>query len=255
METAKLIHDWLEKIQHPRVSQTQPPTKRQKIDCRTWRLPSPAPSGDSSKHLFPALQMDPHTPNKRRLDDEDNEATPRPNKTASNSSRSSFNIRLAPSDSSQSQRSGRSSPVKNFPINGMDGHCIGARTMDPDQFGFPLALEDLMREMSEIGSKNGIVPEYLESEIRKPSQKQRSLKWLTKSAYTPSENFGLKRNNPLPADRLLANVENLTLFGRRCYELQLDEAGWNNEVHIPILQAVFRGDLWPDQAIVDYFPW
>jgi hypothetical protein len=127
--------------------------------------------------------------------------------------------------------------------------------MDPDQFGFPLALEDLMRQMSEIGSKNGIVPEYLESEIRKPSQKQRSLKWLTKSAYTPSENFGLNRNNPLPADRFLANVENLTLFGRRCYELQLDEAGWNNEVHTPILQAVFRSDLWPDQAIVDYFPW
>ncbi|KAF5264448.1 hypothetical protein FOXYS1_4770 [Fusarium oxysporum] len=256
----EFIETWLEKIPQPQKHSpidTQRPAKRQKLNRTRWRLPSPERSVSSSDlDQLPqdtTSEMDPQTPNKRRLVDD--EATPRPNKAPSNSSRSSFNkdgISFPPSDSSQ--RSGRSSPVKTFPIVGLDGHYIDARTLDPDQFGFPSALEDILRDINDIGSKIGIVPEYLKPEIQKPSQQYKSLKWLNKSAYISSQDFGLDSDNLIPADRFLSTVENLRLFARRCFELGLDEAGWNNEVHTPILQAVFRGDLWPENAIVDYFP-
>lgn len=79
---------------------------------------------------------------------------PSPNKSTASS---------IPGLSSQSsQRSGRSSSIQNFPIQGIGTHSLTSRTLNPNQRDMPPALLDLLGEMEDIGMCYGVIPSYLE---------------------------------------------------------------------------------------------
>lgn len=166
----KAIEQWLEQIcssEAPLLfdspcewTDADRPTKKRKTN-KQFQLPSPAQSAGSSTAARQRDNdgiMDPETPRKRKPEDETPEDdTPRPNKAASTTS-SAF--KDAPSLSS-SQRSGRSSPVKTFPIYGEENHCISCQPLNPNQLDMPPALADLLREFMDIGEVYGVIPNYL----------------------------------------------------------------------------------------------
>ncbi|KAG7429101.1 hypothetical protein BFJ63_vAg17353 [Fusarium oxysporum f. sp. narcissi] len=209
--------------------------------------------------------MDPTTPQQKRKTTHDAidvdglgdpGSTPRPGKAASAGpgSTASSLMRDAPSLMSQSdasQKSGRSSPVKTFPITGMDGHIIYYKPLDPNDHDFPPKLEDLLYDINKINGQIGIIPESLKPEIERPEQPDRTLKWLHQHAYASDEKFGLASGSPTTTAQYLSRVGNLVRFAKRAHELGFDEISWNNEVHTPTLQFAFCGDQWPDNALID----
>ncbi|KAF6527919.1 hypothetical protein HZS61_008221 [Fusarium oxysporum f. sp. conglutinans] len=215
--------------------------------------------------------MDPATPatpvNKRKTPHnaididglgEDTEITPRPGKapSAGPGSTASSVMRDAPSLTSQSdtsQKSGRSSPVKTFPIIGMEGHVIYSKPLDPDDHALPPELVDLLCDLDTINDKAGIIPKSLKAEIERQDQPDMTLKWIRRSShiYAPDDEFGLIPGCLITAKNHLSRVKMLVEFAKRARELGFDETMWNNEVHTPTLQFAFRGDQWLDHALVD----
>ncbi|GKU10526.1 unnamed protein product, partial [Fusarium langsethiae] len=253
----------LEEIPQPKVPAigTERSAKRRKLDSATFSLPSPERSVASSDpgqgRQYSDPRMNPETPQKRKSVDQtvDNDDTPRPNKVPSTPTGSAI-MRDAPSMSASdsSQRSGRSSPSRTFPFTGIDGHYLNSMTLDPNHDGFPSGLEELLQTMDDIMEKRDIVPEYLKSEIEKPTQTDKTLRRLRSYAYTSSSDFGLDSDDLIPANRFLSTVIGLSKFAGQCQDDSYDETGWNHLVHTPILQTVFRGGQWPSNALIDFAP-
>ncbi|RSL92416.1 hypothetical protein CEP52_013833 [Fusarium oligoseptatum] len=235
----------------------QPPAKKRKIHYRSIHLPSPdrstASSTDNTKPFSRASvagRMTPETPGKRKageivtIDDE----TPRPTKIASNAS-------SIPDLSSQSsQRSGRSSPVKNFPIQGIGTHSLTCRTLNPNQRDMPPALLTLLGEIADIEMCWGFIPAYLQPEIAKRSQSDRSLQRLRPFAYIPSDDSSVEPQDPASAPGLLSAVESIVDQAGRCQTLGFDETGWNHLVHSPLLHAALNEKWWPGNSLTEYSP-
>ncbi|KAK2468891.1 hypothetical protein H9L39_19483 [Fusarium oxysporum f. sp. albedinis] len=259
----EFVEKWLEQIPQPKVPaiETERSAKRRKLDSTTFSLPSPersvASSDPGQDRQYSAPRMNPETPLKRKSVDQtvDNDDTPRPNKVSSTPTGSSI-MRDAPSMSASdtSQRSGRSSPSRTFPFTGIDGHYLNSMTLDPNHDGFPSGLEELLQNMDDIMGKRDIVPEYLKSEIEKPTQTDKTLRRLRSYAYTSSSDFGLDSDDLIPANRFLSTVISLSKFAGQCQDDSYDETGWNHLVHTPILQTVFRGGQWPGNALIDFAP-
>ncbi|RSL45049.1 hypothetical protein CEP54_014439 [Fusarium duplospermum] len=194
--------------------------------------------------------MTPETPGKRKagdivtVDDE----TPRPTKIASNAS-------SIPDLSSQSsQRSGRSSPVKNFPIQGIGTHSLTCRTLNPNQRDMPPALLTLLGEIADIEMCWGFIPAYLQPEIGKRSHSDRSLQRLRPFAYIPSDDSSVEPQDPASAPGLLSAVESIVDQAGRCQTLGFDETGWNHLVHTPLLHAALNKEWWPGDSLTEYSP-
>ncbi|GKU10898.1 unnamed protein product [Fusarium langsethiae] len=259
----EFVEKWLEEIPQPKVPAigTERSAKRRKLDSTTFSLPSPERSVASSDpgqgRQYSDPRMNPETPQKRKSVDQtvDNDDTPRPNKVPSTPTGSAI-MRDAPSMSASdsSQRSGRSSPSRTFPFTGIDGHYLNSMTLDPNHDGFPSGLEELLQTMDDIMEKRDIVPEYLKSEIEKPTQTDKTLRRLRSYAYTSSSDFGLDSDDLIPANRFLSTVIGLSKFAGQCQDDSYDETGWNHLVHTPILQTVFRGGQWPSNALIDFAP-
>ncbi|GKU11587.1 unnamed protein product, partial [Fusarium langsethiae] len=271
MNTVDSVRKWLDRLPKPPSPPTnaERPAKRQKLDGARFQLPSPAQSVTSSQQYRHSeesnLRMNPTTPQQKRKTTHDAidvdglgdpDLTPRPGKatSAGPGSTASSLMRDAPSlppQSDTSQKSGRSSPVKTFPITGMDGHIIHYKPLDPNDHDFPPELEDLLHDLNTINGQTGIIPTSLKPVIERPGQPDRTLKWLYQHAYAPDDKFGLVPDSPTTATQYLTRVENLVRFAKRAHQLGFDEISWNNEVHTPTLQFAFCGDQWPDDALVD----
>ncbi|KAF5023713.1 hypothetical protein F66182_4217 [Fusarium sp. NRRL 66182] len=251
------IQEWLAQIPHVQITsaEVERPAKKRKRDDSRHQLPSPEPSAANSDH---SSKMSLETPRKRQLVDQavDNHETPRPKKAPSIAGSGSI-LRDAPSLSSQSdtsQRSGRSSPIKVFPIHGMDNHLLTAKSLDANQQGLPSELKHLLRDMKDIREVYGIIPESFKVEIENLPQPDQDLQYLRSYAYTSSSDFDLDPSDPKAAARLLTTFKQVVLSARECHERQNDETGWNHLVHTSLLHTVFRGSRWPENAIVDYLP-
>lgn len=162
------IEDWLAQISPTfalRAEKTQP-NKKRKLDQSSVYLPSPTSS--MSDHPTEAhYGSDPvsaasfgsqSTPLKRKIAPRavDKDKTPKARKLPSI-------IDNAPSLSSQSdsQASGRSSPVRQFPIMGRDGYFIDCQTLNPNQTEIPAELTELLLDVQDISSGFGIIPHFL----------------------------------------------------------------------------------------------
>ncbi|RSL83731.1 hypothetical protein CEP52_016644 [Fusarium oligoseptatum] len=217
------VNRWLEDLsqshdQSP-IDEGQRPAKKRKIHNPSNHLPSPvrstASSADDTKPFIRASvtrRMTPETPGKRKAGDiaTIDDDPPRPTKIASNAG-------SIPDLSSQSsQRSGRSSPVKNFPIQGIGTHSLTSRTLNPNQRDMPPALLALLRDIDDIGM-----------------------------CYQPQD--------PASASGLLSAAESIVDQAGRCQTLGFDETGWNHLVHTPLLHAVFNKS-WSGDSLIEYSP-
>ncbi|RSL95654.1 hypothetical protein CEP52_011926 [Fusarium oligoseptatum] len=239
-------------------------TKRRKIS----HLISPSPSSDGSKAWIQVSmdQNNPGTPDnssKRKElhpDDQQNDEpfdaneTPRPAKAAS----SSAIFKNTPSLSSQSnasQTSGRSSPTRAFPVQGYNNsHRLDSVTMDPDNRDMPSDLANLLDDMYDFSTARCIIPDILKSEIGKQSVDDRSLRRLRNDAYYSLATDDLPLMDMASASRLMLTVRKLVKRAGQCHHLQYDEAGWNNLVHTPLLDAVFNDGDPNETQLVDFSP-
>ncbi|KAH7136971.1 hypothetical protein B0J13DRAFT_560317 [Dactylonectria estremocensis] len=232
-------------------------TKRRKISHLISPSQSSNGSGSRTGAQIPMNPSHPGTPesrSKRKLSDQatdqpvDINATPRPSKAASGNSV----FRSAPSLSSQSnsQASGRSSPTRAFPVHGYNNHRIESVTMDPDNKQMPSSLADLLNDMYDFSEGRDIIPDVLKDDIVKRSASEWSLRRVRGDAYYQVKT-GL---SPADASRLMLTARKLVKRAGQCHHLQYDEAGWNNLVHTPLLDAVLN-DKDPSQTqTVDFSP-
>ncbi|KAJ4315905.1 hypothetical protein N0V84_008111 [Fusarium piperis] len=260
-ELSTVVNRWLEGLpqlnDQSLIDEPQPPAKKRKIHNPSDHLPSPvrstASSADYRKPFIRASvtgRMTPETPGKRKAGDiaTVNDDTPRPTKIASNAS-------SIPDLSSQSsQRSGRSSPVKNFPIRGIGTHSLTSRTLNPNQRDMPPALLALLRDIEDIGMCCDFIPAYLQPEIERRSHSDRSLQRLRPFAYIPLDDSSPEPQDPASAPGLLSAAESIVDQAGRCQTLGFDETGWNHLVHTPLLHAVFNNSWWSGDSLIEYSP-
>ncbi|KAI8710586.1 hypothetical protein NCS52_01558900 [Fusarium sp. LHS14.1] len=254
------VNRWLEDLsqsndQSP-IDEAQRPAKKRKIHNPSNHLPSPvrstASSADDTKPSIRASvtrKMTPETPGKRKAGDiaTINDDTPRPTKIASNAG-------SIPDLSSQSsQRSGRSSPVKNFPIQGIGTHSLTSRTLNPNQRDMPPALLALLRDIEDIGMCFRFIPACLQPEVETRSHSDRSLQRLRPFAYIPPDDPSPEPQDPASASGLLSAAESIVEQAGRCQTLGFDETGWNHLVHTPLLHAVFNKS-WSGDSLMEYSP-
>ncbi|KAH7125870.1 hypothetical protein EDB81DRAFT_810084 [Dactylonectria macrodidyma] len=231
-------------------------TKRRKIS----HLISPSQSSNGSRtraqmSMNPSYPGTPENASKRKLSDQasdqpvDINATPRPSKAASSNSV----FRSAPSLSSQSnsQVSGRSSPTRAFPVHGYNDHRLDSVTMDPDNKHMPSSLANLLNDMYDFSTERDIIPDVLKDDIVKRSASDWSLRRLRGDAYYESAKTGL---SPADASRLMLTARKLVKRAGQCHHLQYDEAGWNNLVHTPLLDAVLNDKDPSQNQPVDFSP-
>ncbi|KAI8716056.1 hypothetical protein NCS52_00898200 [Fusarium sp. LHS14.1] len=239
-------------------------TKRRKIS----HLISPSHSSNASKARIQA-SMDPNNPgtpensSKRKelhpddqRDDEpfDVNETPRPTKAASSSAIFKNTPSLS-SHSNASQTSGRSSPTRAFPIQGYNNnHRLDSVTMDPDNRDMPSDLANLLDDMYDFSTARSIIPDILKSEIGKQSAGDRSLRRLRNDAYYNLATDSTPPMDMASASRLMLTARKLTKRAGQCHHLQYDEAGWNNLVHTPLLDAVFNDGDPNENQLVDFSP-
>ncbi|KAL6366252.1 hypothetical protein LRP88_00097 [Fusarium phalaenopsidis] len=211
--------------------------------------------------------MTPETPEKRKAGDlaTVDDDTPRPTKIASNAGS------ILDLSSQSSQRSGRSSPVKNFPIQGIGTHSLTSRTLNPNQRDMPPALLALLEEIENIGMCYGFIPAYLQvggtstyhglsnakwfiqPEVEKRSHSDRSLQRLRPFAYIPPDDSSLEPQDPASASSLLSAAERIVDQAGRCQTLGFDETGWNHLVHTPLLDAVFNKSWCMNASVIARF--
>ncbi|KAK7408302.1 hypothetical protein QQX98_009504 [Neonectria punicea] len=225
-------------------------TKRRKIGHPI----SPSQSSNQIS-MDPSYLRTPENQSKRKLTDQagdqpvDSNATPRPSKAASSNSV----FRSAPSLSSQSnsQVSGKSSPTKAFPVHGYNNHYLDSVTMDPDNKTMPSALANLLNDMYDFSTERDIIPDVIKDEIVKRSASDRSLRRLRDDAYYQAAETGLSSAD---ASRLMLTARKLVKRAGQCHHLQYDEAGWNNLVHTPLLDAVLNDRDPSESQSVDFSP-
>ncbi|KPM42798.1 hypothetical protein AK830_g3733 [Neonectria ditissima] len=225
-------------------------TKRRKVG----HLISPSRSSNQVS-VDPSQLRTPENQSKRKLAEQardqpvDSNATPRPSKAASSSSV----FKSAPSLSSQSnsQVSGRSSLTNAFPVQGYGNHYLDSVTMDPDNKAMPNDLANLLNDMYDFSTERDIIPDVIKNEIVKRSVSDRSLRRLRGDAYYQAAETGLSSAD---ASRLMLTARKLVKRAGQCHHLQYDEAGWNNLVHTPLLDAVLNDKYPSESQSVDFSP-
>ncbi|KAK7428831.1 hypothetical protein QQZ08_004601 [Neonectria magnoliae] len=123
--------------------------------------------------------------------------------------------------------------------------------MDPDNKDMPIALANLLNDMYDFSTERDIIPDVIKDEIVKRSASDRSLRRLRDDAYYQVAETGLSSAD---ASRLMLTARKLVKRAGQCHHLQYDEAGWNNLVHTPLLDAMLNDkDPFQSQA-VDFSP-
>ncbi|RMJ17569.1 hypothetical protein CDV36_002749 [Fusarium kuroshium] len=127
--------------------------------------------------------------------------------------------------------------------------------MDPDNRDMPSDLANLLDDMYDFSIARCIIPDILKSEIGKQSVDDRSLRRLRNDAYYGLATDGLPPMDMASASRLILTARELVKRAGQCHHLQYDEAGWDNLVHTPLLDAVFNDGDPNETQLVDFSPW
>ncbi|KAM6508174.1 hypothetical protein FALCPG4_018061 [Fusarium falciforme] len=181
---------------------------------------------------------DPETPTRKRqrLDrTTDPELTPRPQHEASNDPMKAPSL----SSSNASGRSRSTSPLKRqflelrLDETGMETKALSVDALEalpnPD-------AASLLRVMRRIGTCKGILPDDRREEILQSHKIKGSDLEDWDSAFKGSSAFaGLPGRIPSPGE-----VDLVREWTTDCIELKHEEAGWNDEVHFRLLEAIFR---------------
>ncbi|KAI8664776.1 hypothetical protein NCS56_00911400 [Fusarium sp. Ph1] len=126
--------------------------------------------------------------------------------------------------------------------------------MDPDNRDMPSDLANLLDDMYDFSTARCMIPDILKSEIGKQSAGDRSLRRLRNDAYYSLATDGTLPMDRASASRLILTARKLTKRAGQCHHLQYDEAGWNNLVHTPLLDAVFNDGDPNENRLVEFSP-
>ncbi|GKU16665.1 hypothetical protein FLAG1_12068 [Fusarium langsethiae] len=197
----------------------------------------------------------PETPKRKAVDDD---PTPRAFKITGSNNSFFEGSQSASSQSNTTNRSGRSSPVKAFPIRGAGGHVIDTRTMNPNAPGIPPDLKVLLKDFQNITMCYNFLPKRLQAGIEAKSVSDESLQLIHSFAYTaPDENVVTGVDDEareMPVYLLLQIIDQIVDKAARCQIRSYDETGWNHLVHTPLMDAVFNNACWPGSPLANYSP-
>ncbi|KAL5611119.1 hypothetical protein FOBRF1_007236 [Fusarium oxysporum] len=182
----------------------------------------------------PSEMSQEQTPKRRRTDDNraaDN--TPRANALSFDLNSDASSLRSGTSSAVSRQ----SSPTKQ--LNRLRLHPKGSdsKPMVIDDEDMPLSLANFVLEMERV-MKSKFVPGHLEPIISEQKRHIRSLLAFDSDVYTPVSEA--QDNSPMETCTF-DDVRRIVAKTKDAAEHNQDEAGWNNQVHTPILEAVVCG--------------
>ncbi|KAG5803827.1 hypothetical protein H9Q71_011594 [Fusarium xylarioides] len=237
----KRILFWLDDIP-PHFPPPAQPISKKRFFSEGGLLPSPPHSPESVAEAMPpvtpvakkrkTLGDVPSLARRERVDDDDEESeqTPRAEPSLSEDRTSQR------TDSTSA--SGASSPTKALRALKYQQDGLDHVKLDVSDETLPASLVELANDMQDIGSGEGVVPEYLKGEI-----KDLGATTTAHGNFKPYRFDEEDKRYPKASHRKLklGDVLQVVSDARDCDEYQADEAYWNNHVHTPLLNIIFRG--------------
>ncbi|KAI0530082.1 hypothetical protein GGR58DRAFT_518758 [Xylaria digitata] len=177
------------------------------------------------------------TPKKRRFDSADDagdlDITPRPGADGS----------VSLSDTGSSIPSGASSPRKQMLDLRLRDPGVEINALDPN--ALPAAARRLVTAMEDIGHRLEILPHALESIIMEDVKARDLARHQWRHSFKPPEEVdGLPGRIPT-----FKEVEKVCRKASECQQYSHEEASWNSQVHLRLLDGIFEG---PDGQCNDF---
>lgn len=164
----------------------------------------------------------------------DTELTPRPLGGSVRSATSTSIPDSAPASiASSALRSRSSSPKKQLMGLRLDDDGLDLRQLDDD--AAPSAATVLLSTLTEIGSGHDILPDDRRGILQSGALRHADVRTWRYSFKPAGDEDMLPGRIPTVEEVVLVRE-----MARWCHDLNHEEAGWNTEVHHPILKAVFR---------------
>ncbi|KAH6961719.1 hypothetical protein BKA56DRAFT_500093 [Ilyonectria sp. MPI-CAGE-AT-0026] len=178
------------------------------------------------------------TPKRRRLNKNvtDTERTPRQGDSVSVTGSEIPSL----TSRSNSVASGQISPTRLADELRQQPKGVLVKTMDVNDEDMPLSLQNFIPDIENIATGLHIVPAYLEPEISRLALTRRSLKRFYPHVYAPTTS---QPDTQTPATDISILVDILRIVDKatECLNCGMDEAGWNNHVHSPLLETALYG--------------
>ncbi|KAF5020435.1 hypothetical protein F66182_7514 [Fusarium sp. NRRL 66182] len=166
---------------------------------------------------------------------EDIHRTPRPGDTGTISVSGSEVLSLP--SCSDSVTSGQVSPTRLAERLRSQPDGLDCLVLDVNNLDLSFALHSFYMNIRAVQMCNRIVPANMQEEINRLSPSRRSLCEFLDNVYDPATSFSSSQK---PNAVFLDNVINITDKAIECSRCKVDEAGWNNHVHTPLLELSFR---------------
>ncbi|RBQ67893.1 hypothetical protein FVER14953_13511 [Fusarium verticillioides] len=187
-------------------------------------MPAATPISKKRKTLGDVPPLAPH----ERVDDDDEESEQTPR------AEPSLSDERASQRTGSTGASGASSPTKALRALKYQDDGLDHVKLDVSDETLPASLVELANDMQDIGNGEGVVPVYLMTLAqRQPAH----------GKFQPYRFDDDDKRYPKTTHRQLklGDVLQVVSDARDCDEYQADEAYWNNHVHTPLLNIIFRG--------------
>lgn len=235
MDVEHTVDSWLRDLPEFAPQPRRGGKRKRQIDEQDQHLASPPVS--ENKAAYDEMTRSDETPKKRRLGRpgaDDVEATPRPNQAVG----SSISLSEAASSSSVSRASSASSPKRQRLALRLHDAGIKMNVLDVDQP--PKELEqvaDLIGSIQDAGRAVHILPHAMEAVLGE-QLRMRKLdfrKW--RYAFQTSDDHVPTLPGRLPS---LDEVQRIQREAAECQRHEHEEFSWNSQVHLRLLEAVFK---------------
>ena len=237
------VLDWLSGLEDPIGASSTPGTTSPNP---TSKLHHPLSPPESRKRTAAMASDRDSTPKRRRVGDAADfhpDETPKansvrdgiPNLPTASPSRSDRS-----GSRSESQASGRSSPLKRMAAMELAPSGLETRRMESEHPSMPPALAQFSSELDMCSIGVGVISESLQDRLEHDPRFRHFLPFMF-AAPTDRDQYG-----PTPSpDRVDSLVQNSV----RCQDSRLDESGWNMLVHCPLLEEALHNIQMQNQSI------
>ncbi|KAK2051781.1 hypothetical protein LY76DRAFT_527917 [Colletotrichum caudatum] len=141
-------------------------------------------------------------------------------------------------EDTSSLASGQSSPSKMFSVLAIQPKGISKKLVDTSDPDMPVALVRFVTKMERIGKPLGVVPVCFEPEISRLQETYPPFLSFDPTVYKTCTTKDCPGDcSSCSSTYTLDGILDMVAYARSCFNMEMDEAGWNNLVHTPLLMA------------------
>lgn len=223
MRHAQDILAWVQRLPEPQA------------DCEIVASPAPSPSKKRKTDQLaspPVSTDDMLTPRKRRLDATealfDPDTTPRPK-------RSSTNLSQSAASDTDSVRSGASSPKKQMMSLRLSETGVDCQSLNIDSV--PDVAKTMFKTFRRISRGRSLLPDAMRPDIMPQLQGRDEDHQDWQDAFKSAQEGDGALPGRIPS---FEEMEEVFIEATECEDYKHDEANWNREVHLRLLERIYR---------------